>query len=153
MLMDLAKQKRLNAAGFRVGTVAEFLGLSEAESELIEIKLALTSALKEQRKKSSLTQSQYATQIGSSQSRVAKMEAGDPHVSLDLMLRALLALGMNRDELAEVISSQPSAIPIVRVSLILPVAENVHYSVKNSVLRSAWDNSLGNKRFSSTQAA
>ncbi len=104
--MDEAKRKHLEAAGFRVGTVAEFLGLTVAESELIEIKLSLTDSLNEWRRSSSLTQSQLAEQIGSSQSRVAKMEAGDPHVSLDLMIRALLALGMTRRELAETISPQ-----------------------------------------------
>lgn len=101
--MDVAKRSRLEAAGFKVGTVAEFLGLTEAESELIEIKLSLTDALKDRRRSSAMTQGQIAEHIGSSQSRVAKMEAGDPHVSLDLMIRALLTLGMTRCELATVI--------------------------------------------------
>lgn len=106
-VMNEAKRKWLEDAGFRVGTVAEFLGLTQAESELIEIKLSLTHALKQQRCKSGLSQCQLAEKIGSSQSRVAKMEAGDPHVSLDLMIRALLALGMTRPELAAAISPQP----------------------------------------------
>src|SRR5581483_4278956 len=43
-----------------------------------------------------LSQAVVAKRLGSSQSRVAKMEAGDPSVSLDLLLRALLALGATR---------------------------------------------------------
>jgi len=106
--MDIGERSRLEAAGFKVGTVAEFLGLTEAESELIEIKLSLTDALKDRRRGSAMTQGQIAEQIGSSQSRVAKMESGDPHVSLDLIIRALLALGMTRCELASVISPRHS---------------------------------------------
>ena len=107
--MDEAKRKRLEEKGWRVGTVAEFLGLSQAESELIEIKLNLTDALNARRRGRRLTQTELAEQIGSSQSRVAKMEAGDAHVPLDLMIRALLALGMTRRELAEAIAPAAEA--------------------------------------------
>ena len=109
--MDSEKHKRLEKAGFRVTTVAEFLGLSPAESELIEIKLAFTYALRKQRETSGFSQAELAGKIGSSQSRIAKMEAGDPHVSLDLMIRALLAAGMTRGELAEVIAGQGAEAP------------------------------------------
>ncbi len=105
--MDTAKRKRLEEAGFKVSTVADFLGLTPDQSELVEIKVALTSALKTQRGKSELSQLQLAEKIGSSQSRVAKMEAGDPHASLDLLIKALVAAGMTRDDLAKVIASRP----------------------------------------------
>ena len=85
---DTAKRERLEKAGFRVGTVAEFLGLTPAQSDLIEIKLTFTDALKRQRKISGLTQADLAGKIGSSQSRIAKMERGDPYVSLDLICLA-----------------------------------------------------------------
>ena len=101
--MDTAKRERLEAKGFRVSTVVDFLGLTPAQSELIEIKLSLTYALRKQRQVSALSQTEVAEEIGISPPRVAKMEAGDPHVSLDLMIRALLALGMTRRELAEAI--------------------------------------------------
>ena len=104
--MDEAKRKRLEDVGFRIGTVAEFLGLTPAQSELIEIKLVLTDALRKQRETRCLSQAELAEKIGSSQSRVAKMEAGDPHVSLDLMIRALLAAGMTRPELADAIAGR-----------------------------------------------
>ncbi len=106
--MDKAKRERLEQAAFRVGTVADFLGLTPEESDLVEIKVALTSALKMPRGKSDLSQTQIAEKIGSSQSRVAKMEAGGPHVSLDLLVKALVASGMTRDELADVIAARPS---------------------------------------------
>lgn len=99
--MDTAKRQRLEEKGFRVSTVADFLGLTPAQSELIETRLSLTYALRKQRQGSGLSQTELAAKMGVSQSRVAKMEAGDPHVSLDLMIRALLAAGMTRGELAE----------------------------------------------------
>lgn len=109
--MDEAKRKRLAAAGYQGTNVTDFLGLSTEQSELIEIKVVLTLALKKQRNKSSLSQIDLAERIGSSQSRVAKMESGDPHVSLDLMIRALVAVGMTRAEIAEAIFPKPASAP------------------------------------------
>lgn len=103
--MNAEKRERLEAAGFRVSTVADFLGLTPEQSELIEIRLALTNAFKRQREASGLSHSQLAEKIGSSQSRVAKMEVGDPHASLDLMVKALVASGMTRAELAAVLAA------------------------------------------------
>ena len=110
--MDAAKRERLEKAGFRVGTVAEFLGLTPEQSELVEIKVALSRAVRKQRSGSSLSQCQLAELIGSSQSRIAKMERGDASVSLDLPIRALIAQGMTRTELAEVIAGEPLAITV-----------------------------------------
>jgi hypothetical protein len=42
--------------------------------------------------------------MGSSQSRVAKMEAGDPTVSLDLLVQGLLAAGATRREIADALA-------------------------------------------------
>jgi DNA-binding XRE family transcriptional regulator len=94
--MDTKKRKRLEAVGFTVGTAERFLGLSDEEAALIEMRLALSQALREQRAAAGLTQTALARLTGSSQSRVAKMEAGDPSVSLDLLIRALLAAGASR---------------------------------------------------------
>lgn len=105
--MDTAKRERLEKAGFRVGTVAEFLGLTPEENELVEIKVALSRALKQWRGRSDLSQVQLAEKIGSSQSRVAKMEAGSPQISIDLLVKALVASGMTRNELADVIAARP----------------------------------------------
>jgi DNA-binding XRE family transcriptional regulator len=102
--MDARKKKRLEAAGWRVGSTQEFLGLSPAEAAYIELKIALSDKLKEQRQRQRVTQQDLARVLGSSQSRVAKMEAGDPTVSLDLLLRALFALGATRRDVAKAIA-------------------------------------------------
>lgn len=102
--MDAKKRKRLERAGFAVGGAAEFLGLSEDEAALVEMRLALSRALRERRTAAGLTQALLARRTGSSQSRVAKMEAGDPSVSLDLLIRALLAVGANRREVGHALA-------------------------------------------------
>jgi predicted transcriptional regulator len=98
--MEIKKRRRLEAAGWRVGTVAEFLGLSEAEAALVEMRLALSDSLRTRRTKRRITQAALAKQLRSSQSRVAKMEAGDPTVSLELLIRALLIVGASRRDVA-----------------------------------------------------
>ena len=105
-MIDAEKRKRLEAAGFRIGSAADFLGLTPEQHELVEVKVALSMAVRQQRCTSSLSQSQLAELIGSSQSRVAKMERGDASVSLDLLIRALIAQGMTRTELADVIAGR-----------------------------------------------
>lgn len=91
--MKNTKRAKLEAAGWAVGSVKEFLGLSEAESALIDMKLALSRSLRERRTKQGLSQVQLAERLQSSQSRVAKMEAGDPSVSMDLLVSSLILLG------------------------------------------------------------
>jgi ribosome-binding protein aMBF1 (putative translation factor) len=90
--------KRLRAAGWKAGTAAEFLDLSEAESALVDLKLALVAAVRATRQKRGLSQNDLAQRLRSSQSRVAKIEAGDASVSLDLIVRALLAAGASRKD-------------------------------------------------------
>lgn len=128
--MDAAKRQRLAEAGFHSTTVTDFLGLSAEQSELIEVKVALTRALKEGRSESNLSQTDLATKIGSSQSRVAKMEAGDPHVSLDLLIKALLACGTTRRQIANYLtgnSPQPAEGLVKRVALIDTTNTRNHY--------------------------
>ena len=103
--MKPAKKKRLSARGWAVGDAREFLGLSAEEAAFIELKLALAENLKQRRLKRGMTQTQLAKRLESSQSRVAKMEAGDHSVSLDLLVRSLLAVGATRRELAKIIAS------------------------------------------------
>ena len=97
--MDKRKKKLLESKGYKVGTVEQFLDLSTEESEYIELKLALSEALAKRRKSSKLTQVQLAKMLRSSQSRVAKMEKGDPSVSLDLLVKSLLAMEQKRKTL------------------------------------------------------
>ena len=102
--MDDQKRKRLQARGWKVGTAKEVLGLSDQEEAYIELRLKLAEGLKERRVNKGLTQIDLAKVVQSSQSRIAKMEAGDPTVSLDLLLRSLLALGASNKELAKIIA-------------------------------------------------
>ena len=102
--MDKRKKKVLKSKGYKVGSVDEFLGLNKKESDFIELKLALSEALSERRKRSNLTQAQLAKMLKSSQSRVAKMEKGDPAVSLDLLVKSLLAMGATKKSIAKVIA-------------------------------------------------
>jgi len=99
--MEKEKQKRLEAKGYKVGTAEDFLELSKEQSEYIDMKLALSQALAKHRKQKNLTQIQLAKLLKSSQSRVAKMETGDPTVSLDLLIKSLLAIGDSRESIAK----------------------------------------------------
>lgn len=103
--MDAARRKRLEKAGWRVGTVAEFLNLTPAESALIDMHLSLSKKLREQRVHAGMSQSELAKRVGSSQSRIAKMEASDASVTLDLMIRSLLELGVSSKDIARAIAS------------------------------------------------
>jgi DNA-binding XRE family transcriptional regulator len=106
--MDIDKLDRLVADGWQVGTVTEFLGLSPEEEMFIELKLILSDRLKQLRENQNLTQKALAKRIESSQSRVAKMEAGDPSVSIDLLVRSLLSLGATPKDIAEAIATSSS---------------------------------------------
>ena len=97
--MRAATSKRLRAAGWKVGSTKDFLKLSDEEAALVELKLSLAGVLKQARQKRRLSQMDLAQRMGSSQSRVAKIEAGDPSVTIDLMVRAILATGATRREL------------------------------------------------------
>ena len=104
--MEAAKRKRLEAAGWSVGSAMDFLELSPEEVAFVELKLRLSESFKQRRQSKKLSQAALAKKINSSQSRVAKMESGDPSVSLDLLIRALLAIGATRNDLARVLGSR-----------------------------------------------
>jgi hypothetical protein len=106
--MTKSTRARLERAGWRVGSVQEFLGLSEAELALIEFKAALARMLRETRVASGMTQTEAARRLASSQSRVAKMEAADPGVTVDLLVRAVLALGAQAGDIARALAAQRS---------------------------------------------
>ena len=104
------KRQRLEARGWKVGTAQEFLHLSPEEAAYVELKVRLAIGLRDWRRRRKLTQADLAKRLQSSQSRIAKMEAGDPSVSLDLLIRSLLILGTSRRELSRIMSSR-SPIP------------------------------------------
>ena len=94
--MKTNRRKNLAAARWKVGTAREFLGLSDEEAAFVELKLTLSASLKKCRTSQGLSQHELAKRLRSSQSRVAKMEASDPAVSLDLLIRALFAAGAKK---------------------------------------------------------
>jgi DNA-binding XRE family transcriptional regulator len=98
--MKARKQQRLEKAGWKLGSAKEFLGLTDEEDAVIDLKLTLARAVREVRSKRKLTQNELGRLLGSSQSRVAKMEAGDASVSIDLLIRSLLRMGASRRDLS-----------------------------------------------------
>jgi ribosome-binding protein aMBF1 (putative translation factor) len=106
MAIKKSKKRKLEAAGWRVGSTAEFLDLTKEEASLIEMKIGLAESIRKRRQARKLTQTQLAKRIGSSQSRVAKMEIADPSVSMDLLVRALLELGATRAQVAKAIAKR-----------------------------------------------
>jgi ribosome-binding protein aMBF1 (putative translation factor) len=105
------KRRRLEARGWKIGTTQEFLRLSDEEAAYVDLKVRLATSLRDRRRRRSLTQADLAKRLQSSQSRIAKMEAGDPSVSLDLLIRSLLILGISRQELSRIISAR-SPVPV-----------------------------------------
>jgi hypothetical protein len=102
--MNEARRKRLEARGWRFGDAREFLALTDEEAAFIEFKLKLAQSLRAKRLRRRLGQTQVAKLLHSSQSRVAKMEAADPSVSLDLLVRSHLALGTTGSELGRILA-------------------------------------------------
>ena len=104
--MRKSTRARLEAAGWAVGSMKEFLGLSEADAAIIGTKLALSRSLRNRREQRGLSQMELAKRLQSSQSQVAKMEAGDPSVSMDLLVSSLLLLGASSTDLAKTIRGE-----------------------------------------------
>ena len=101
------KRRRLERAGWAVGDAGDFLRLSDEERRFIEAKLALAAGLRQWREQLGLTQTEVARRFGSSQSRVAKMEAADQTVSTDLLLRSLFRLGASSRDVARLLTQKP----------------------------------------------
>jgi ribosome-binding protein aMBF1 (putative translation factor) len=108
--MGAKKRWKLEAAGWRVGTAADFLDLTSEESALIDVKASLGRLVRAKRESAKISQQGLAARIHSSQSRVAKAEAGDASVSLDLIFKAAPAAGAKRSEVAREIRSAPGSV-------------------------------------------
>jgi ribosome-binding protein aMBF1 (putative translation factor) len=104
--MKAEKMKKLAKAGWKVGDAKDFLELDPFEAEFVEIKLGLARRLRELREQHKWTQADLAGRLGSSQSRVAKMEAADSTVSVDLLVRSLLAAGADRKDVGRAVGSR-----------------------------------------------
>ncbi len=107
--MDKRKRAKLRAAGWTVGTPREFLGLSDEEAAFVEFKLALSKTLQALRMAQELSQLEVAKRLQSSQSRVAKMEASDPGVSIDLLVKSLFRLGAQPSDIAKALRPRRKA--------------------------------------------
>ncbi len=98
------KQERLEKAGWRVGDTQDFLDLSDVEAALINVRVVLATELRARRRAKKISQAALAQRIGSSQSRVAKMESADPSVSIDLLIRCLLSFGSTSADIGQAIA-------------------------------------------------
>ena len=100
------KASKLELAGWSVGTASEFLALSPSESMLIDIKLSLACAVLERRLNQGKSQEELALLISSSQSEVAKIEAADSAVPIELLVKCLVILGASRLRIGDVIGME-----------------------------------------------
>lgn len=91
--MKPAKQKALEAAGWKVGDAADFLGMDDQERQLLDARVKLALAIRRQREAQKLTQAQLGERLKTSQPRVAKIERAAPDVSLDQLVRAFTVVG------------------------------------------------------------
>jgi DNA-binding XRE family transcriptional regulator len=104
--MRAEKRRQLERAGWAVGDAGDFLGLTAEERRFVDAKLALADGLRRRRERLGLTQSDLAERLGSSQSRVAKMEAAHRTVSTDLLLKSLFRLGARPADVARLLTTK-----------------------------------------------
>jgi ribosome-binding protein aMBF1 (putative translation factor) len=104
--MKASKRKKLETAGWKVGSASEFLELSDAEEMLVNMKLALAANVRTLRQQKKITQQELAKRIGSSQSRIAKMEVADGSVSMEMFVRSLAALGASRSQIGKIVGTR-----------------------------------------------
>ena len=108
-IMKTEKKNRLEKAGWKVGSTQDFLGLSDAEAAIVEVRVALAHQLRARRAEQKCSQAHIAKLVGSSQSRIARMEAGDPSVTLDLLVHALAICGVTVAEIGRAITKSSSS--------------------------------------------
>jgi predicted XRE-type DNA-binding protein len=104
--MDEDKRKRLEEAGFRVGGIQEFLGLTDEEMAYIHLRSSVSDAVRARLRSSALSRYALAKRLEVTRSQVNSLAAGDPSVSLDLLVRALLATGATVLDIAEAIAPE-----------------------------------------------
>ena len=91
--MDAAKRKAIEAAGWKVGDAADFLEMSDEERQLLDTRMAIAEAIRQQRAAYKLSQKQLGARLKTSQPRVAKIERAAADVSMDQLVLALMAAG------------------------------------------------------------
>jgi hypothetical protein len=102
-LMDAAESVRMEARGYMiVDDAADWLGLDGVERQVVDFRVRLGREVRRRREQAGLTQTDLAMAIGSSQSRVAKVEGTVDGISLDLLMRAFFASGGQLADLANI---------------------------------------------------
>jgi len=91
--MDAAKRKAIEAAGWKVGDAADFLGTDDEERQLLDARVKLALAIRQQRQVHGLTQKDLGAKLRTTQPRVAKIERAASDVSMDQLIRAFTAAG------------------------------------------------------------
>lgn len=107
--MKRAKREHLERRGYKITDTQRFLGLSDEEMAVIDLKISLIQKLRDVRKAAGVTQKQLAKLMKSSQSRVAMIEGGSSDASLELICKALFVLGVSSKELGKAISASKVA--------------------------------------------
>ena len=107
--MKRSKKEKLERAGWRIGSAQEFLGMADEEAAIAKLKITLARGVRERRVREGITQEELAHRIGSSQSRIVKIEAADSAVSVELAIRALFAMGTTTKALAKIIGQSEAA--------------------------------------------
>ena len=106
--MNQEKIARLEANGWKVGTPAQFLGLSPEQEAIAKIKITLRKMLREGRESCGLTQRDVAQKLNTKKEAITRMESAGP-VTLDNLFRALLVVGVPMEQIAEVVASAQPA--------------------------------------------
>jgi DNA-binding XRE family transcriptional regulator len=114
--MDEQTKKRLENRGWGVGSVEDFVGLSPEELAYIDMRIALCRVLRSRRKEARISQQALAHKLDSTRSQVLKIESGDPSVTMDLLVRALLAVGASPAEIGRIFVEEPEAESLRRAS-------------------------------------
>jgi ribosome-binding protein aMBF1 (putative translation factor) len=109
--MNEEKKQKLEKAGWSVGSVGEFLELDPEESAIIELRLAFSQCIKNARLAAEMTQTVFATKLGTSQSRLNKIEAGDPSVGFDLFVKTFVRSGLDITPIKEALVGQKVGSP------------------------------------------
>lgn len=111
--MDAEEERALEAAGFKFGDFADFLGMDDVERQQVAFRADLGAAIRRLRESLGQTQKDFGASIGFAQPKVARVEIGAPEVSLDLMLRAFFGAGGRLDYAFQ---SAPAARPEVEIT-------------------------------------
>lgn len=98
--MDAERKKKLEAAGWKFGDYADFLGMTPEEKAVVEIRLAATREMERLRAENPISQEELARRMGTKQPNVSKLFKNPGKATLDTLFRALLALGSTPKKIA-----------------------------------------------------